>query len=406
MDESINKAIATNNTNTALTFVGDVDNTKAKDGKISIVGGQTDTKKLSDNKNIGVVAKDGKLDIKLAKDIEVDSVTAKNKITVGEGANKITIADGKITGITSAVDPNGELANKLKAIDNDVDKTDAVKAADKKAAIKDALDKVSNGNVATVGDLKNVTNGLDSVVENVTNITKNVTSITNNVNNITNITNMVANSDDKKTIDEAAKAIDKYKKDPNDKNKKAAEDAINENKIKTYNPYGTTVKNNTTIVDAIKNINERGVKFIHVSDGNEVGKGDDVTLGSDDSRANQIGSIGIGMKAISDGKNSIAMGTGAQAMGENTISIGTGNEVIGRNSGAIGDPSHIINVDGTYVVGNNNYIKGGDATTAKDIFALGNDIGSKTNLITEAANGSVILGSKGYSNVTNGVALG
>ena len=435
MNETIKKEIAANNENTELKFAGDFGDTKAKNGKITISGGQTDTKKLSDQPNIGVVAKDGKLNIKLAKDIEVDSVTAKDKITVGEGANKITIADGKITGITSAVDPNGKLADKLKAIDNVAGKTAADKAAEKKAAIKDALENVDIGSVATVGDLKNVTNGLDSVVENVTNITKNVTSITNNVNNITNITNMVANSDDKGKIDEAAKAIDGYKKDPNDKNKqKAAENAIEANKIKTYNPYGTTVKNNTTIVDAIKNINERGVKFIHVSDGNEVGKGDDVTLGSDDSRANQIGSIGIGMKAtstaenaiatgtkseasgtnaiatgtnsIATGTNSIAMGTDAQAMGENTISIGKGNKVIGRNSGAIGDPSHIINVDGTYVVGNNNYIEGGDTTTVRDIFALGNNIGSVTKKVTDKANGSVILGSNGYSNVEHGVALG
>ena len=438
LDAEIKKNVAANGIS-ALKFSGDSGNTNAVNSEIKFVGGQTDTKKLSDNKNIGVVAKDGKLDIKLAKDIEVDSVTAKNKITVGEGANKITIADGKISGITSAVDPNGELANKLKAIDNDVDKTDAVKAADKKAAIKDALDKVDNGNVATVGDLKNVTNGLDSVVENVTNITKNVTSITNNVNNITNITNMVANSGDKGKIDEAAKAIDGYKKDPNDKNKKAAEVAIKANKIKTYNPYETTVKNNTTIVEAIQNMNERGIKFIHVSDSDKVGEGDDVTLVSDDSRANQKGSIGIGMNAAStaenaiatgtkseasgadsiatgtdskaSGTNAIAMGTGAQAMGENTISIGTGNKVIGKHSGAIGDPTTLNNVNGVYSMGNDNFIQGGGEAaaadkTARDIFAIGNNIGSVTKKVTDKANGSVILGSNGYSNVTDGVALG
>ena len=440
MNETIKTAIAKNNASTELTFVGDDGETKAKDGKITIAGGQTDTKKLSDKPNIGVVAEDGKLNIKLAKDIEVDSVTAKDKITVGEGANKITIADGKITGITSAVDPNGELADKLKAIDNFAGKTAAEKAAEKKAAIQAALGNVDNGSVATVGDLKNVTNGLDSVVENVTNITKNVTSITNNVNNITNITNMVANSDDKGKIDEAAKAIDGYKKDPNDKNKqKAAENAIKANKIKTYNPYETTVKNNTTIVEAIQNMNERGIKFIHVSDSDKVGEGDDVTLVSDDSRANQKGSIGIGMNAastaenaiatgtkseasgtdaiatgtnsIASGTNSIAMGTDAQAMGENTISIGKGNKVIGKHSGAIGDPTTLNNVNGVYSMGNDNFIQGGGEAaaadkTARDIFAIGNNIGSVTKKVTDKANGSVILGSNGYSNVTDGVALG
>ena len=395
----------------ALTLAGDSGEVKANNNKLSLVGGQANLNQLSHNNNIGVVEKDGKLNIKLAKDIEVDSVTAKNKITVGEGTNKITIADGKISGVQSSLDPN--LSDKLKNIDADTKKSDAEKAKEKKAAIQDALQKAKQDNVATVGDLKNVTNGLDSVVENVTNIT----------NNITNITNMVANSDDKKKIDEASKAIEEYKKDQNDKNKqKAAEDAINANKIKTYNPYGTTVKNNTTIVDAIKNINERGVKFMHISDSDKVGENDDLSVNNNDSQANKKGSIGIGMNAVSDGTdaiatgtdskasgaNAIAMGKGAQAMGENTISIGTGNKVTGKNSGAIGDPATLDNVNGVYSMGNNNFIQGSDnvANTAKDIFAIGNNIGSDTKKVTDKANGSVILGSKGYSNVKNGVALG
>ena len=427
MNETIKKQIAKNNASTALTFAGDVDETKAKDGKITIAGGQTDTKNLSDKPNIGVVAKDGELNIKLAKDIEVDSVIAKDKITVGEGANKITIADGKITGITSAVDPNGNLAKTLADIGKDTSITDADKAKEKKAAIQAALKNVDNGSVATVGDLKNVTNGLDSVVTNVT-------------NNVTNITNVVT-GDNSNIINSINKAKDAKKTDSNYK------DVVKDNPLKTYNPFGTTVKNNTTIVDAIKNINERGIKFIHVSDGSEVGKDDDVALNSNDSRANQIGSIGIGMKATStaenaiatgtestasglnaiatgtkseasgadsiatgtdskaSGVNAIAMGTGAQAIGKNTISIGTGNKVIGENSGAIGDPSYIDAKD-TYAVGNNNYIEGDKLTTARDIFVLGNNIGSKDNPITDKANGSVILGSNGYSNVEHGVALG
>ena len=437
MNETIKTAIAKNNASTELTFVGDDGETKAKDGKITIAGGQTGTNKLSDKPNIGVVAKDGELNIKLAKDIEVDSVTAKDKITVGEGANKITIADGKITGITSAVDPNGDLAKTLADIGKDTSITDADKAKEKKAAIQAALKNVDNGSVATVGDLKNVTNGLDSVVENVTNITKNVTSITNNVNNITNITNMVANSDDKKTIDKAAEVSKKYQSITNDKDKqKIAEEAkevVKANKIKTYNPYEKTVKNNTTIVEAIQNMNERGIKFIHVSEKDNLGEDDNFAFDSKDSRANKIGSIGIGMNAAStaenaiatgtkseasgadsiatgtdskaSGANAIAMGTGAQAMGKNTISIGMGNKVIGENSGAIGDPTTLENVNGVYAMGNNNFIQGG-GKAARDIFAIGNNIGSDTKKVTDKANGSVILGSNGYSNVQNGVALG
>ena len=443
MDEAINKAVAASNTNTtALTFVGDVGETKAKNGKITIAGGQTDTNNLSDKPNIGVVAKDGKLNIKLAKDIEVDSVTAKDKITVGEGANKITIADGKITGITSAVDPNGNLAKTLADIGKNTSKTDADKAKEKKVAIQDALKNVSNGNVATVGDLKNVTNGLDSVV---TNITNNVSNITSNVTNITNITSMVANQGDKQNIDKAAEASKKYQSATTDEEKqKIAEEAkevVKNNKIKTYNPYETTVKNNTTIVEAIQNMNERGIKFIHVSAENNLGKDDNFAFDSEDSRANMKGSIGIGMSAAStaenaiatgtnskasgensiatgtdsqaSGLNSIAMGNGAQAIGKNTISIGTGNKVTGINSGAIGDPTTLDNVNGVYSMGNDNFIQGGGKgkdnikdPTARDIFAIGNNIGSDTKKVTDAANYSVILGSKGYSDVEKGVALG
>ena len=438
MNETIKKEIVANNASTALTFFGDDGNTKAKNDKITIAGGQKDADKLSDKPNIGVVAKDGELDIKLAKDIDVDSVTAKNKITVGEGANKITIADGKITGITSAVDPNGKLAKTLADIGKDTSITDADKAKEKKAAIQAALKNVDNGSVATVGDLRNVTNGLDSVVENITN---NVTSITNN---ITNITNMVTNSKDKENIDEAAKASKKYQSATSNEEKqkiaKEAEEIVKNNKIKTYNPYETTIKNNTTIVEAIQNMNERGIKFIHVSAENNLGINDDFAFDSDDSRANKEGSIGIGMKAAStaanaiatgtnsqasgensiatgtdskaSGENAIAMGNGAQAIGKNTISIGTGNRVTGINSGAIGDPTTIDNVNGVYSMGNDNFIQGGGKgkdnikDVARDIFAIGNNIGSDTKKVTDAANYSVILGSKGYSDVEKGVALG
>ena len=67
---------------------------------------------------------------------------------------------------------------------------------------------------------------------------------------------------------------------------------------------------------------------------------------------------------------------------------------------------NIIEATGTYAIGNNNNIKGGKLTKASDIFVLGNKVGTEANPITEAANGSVILGSKGYSSVKDGVALG
>ena len=76
-----------------LTFAGDTgNNVERKLGEtVNLVGGETDTTKLSDG-NIGVVA-DGtdKLEIKLAKDIKVDSVKAGDTTINTDG---LTIAGG------------------------------------------------------------------------------------------------------------------------------------------------------------------------------------------------------------------------------------------------------------------------------------------------------------------------
>ena len=415
MDEAIKQQITENNTKTELKFAGDQGEAKAQDNKVTFAGGETDKNKLSDNPNIGVVAENGKLDIKLAKDIEVDSVTA-NKITAGG----VTIEKGKISGVKSAVDPDGELAKKLAEIDKS-SKTDIEKAKEKKDAIKAALDKVQTNNVATVGDLKNITDGLNSAVENVANnITKVTENITKATENIDETKKLIASEDDREKIKKAVKAAEDFKKDPSKKSE--YEDAVKNNPLKTYNPYGTTVKNNTNVVEAIKNINERGVKFMHISENDKVGEGDDLSVNSNDSQANKKGSIGIGINAKSDamdaiatgtnskaegensiatgtnshasGKNSIAMGNGAQAKGKNSISIGTGNEVTGENSSAIGDPNTVS--------GNNSHAYGNNNTIASDnTMVFGNNIN-----VDKGIDQAVALGNQAKISVASGVALG
>ncbi|MGP1527395.1 MAG: YadA-like family protein [Campylobacter sp.] len=435
MDEAIKQQITENNTKTELKFAGDKGEAKAQDNKITIAGGQTEASKLSDKPNIGVVAENGKLDIKLAKDIEVDSVKAKNKITVGEGDKAVTIADGKISGVQSSLDPN--LSENLKKINDDTSKSDAEKAKEKTNKIKEALEKAEKtvkNNVATVGDLKNITDGLNSAVENVANnITKVTENITKATENIDETKKLIATEDDREKIKKAGEMAN-FKQDPNKKSE--YEDAVKNNPLKTYNPYGTTVKNNTNVVEAIKNINERGVKFMHISDSDKVGEGDDLSVNSNDSQANKKGSIGIGINAKSDamdaiatgtnskaegensiatgtdsqasGKNSIAMGyksiasgadaiamgNGAQATGENSISIGTGNKVTGKGSSAIGDPNTVS--------GNNSHAYGNNNTIASDnTMVLGNNIS-----VDKGIDQAVALGNQAKISVASGVALG
>ena len=102
--------------NMPLTFAGDIGtNVTRKLGEtVNLVGGVTDATKLSDD-NIGVVA-DGtdKLEIKLAKDIKVDSVKAgdttinNDGLTVNGGPSVtksgINAGDKKITGVTAGTD--------------------------------------------------------------------------------------------------------------------------------------------------------------------------------------------------------------------------------------------------------------------------------------------------------------
>ena len=99
-----------------LTFAGDTGtNVTRKLGEtVNLVGGVTDAAKLSDG-NIGVVA-DGtdKLDIKLAKDIKVDSVKAGDTIINNDGLtvnggpsvtkSGINAGDKKITGVKAGTD--------------------------------------------------------------------------------------------------------------------------------------------------------------------------------------------------------------------------------------------------------------------------------------------------------------
>jgi len=150
-----------------LTFAGDTgNNVERKLGEtVNLVGGETDTTKLSDG-NIGVVA-DGtdKLEIKLAKDIKVDSETAGDTTINPDG---LTIAGGpSIT--KSGIDAAGKKISNVG--DGDVSKDS-----------KDAINGSQLYNAVATTDLKpNTTGKIDTPVDGSKLV--NATTVANAINN-------------------------------------------------------------------------------------------------------------------------------------------------------------------------------------------------------------------------------
>lgn len=138
--------------NMPLTFAGDTgkDVERKLGQKVNLVGGETDATKLSDG-NIGVVA-DGndKLEIKLAKDIKVDSVKAGDTTIDQDG---LTIAGGpSITkkGINAA-------GNKITGVAAGTDDTDAVNVSQ----LNKAVNAAKTGVVAGENTIVEKTTGTD-----------------------------------------------------------------------------------------------------------------------------------------------------------------------------------------------------------------------------------------------------
>ena len=150
-----------------LTFAGDTGkNVERKLGEtVKLVGGETDTAKLSDG-NIGVVA-DGtdKLEIKLAKDIKVDSVKAGDTTINTDG---LTIAGGpSIT--KSGIDAAGKKISNVG--DGDVSKDS-----------KDAINGSQLYNAVATTDLTpNTTGKIDTPVDGSKLV--NATTVANAINN-------------------------------------------------------------------------------------------------------------------------------------------------------------------------------------------------------------------------------
>ncbi|OAV02481.1 YadA-like family protein [Moraxella catarrhalis] len=172
--------------------------------------------------------------------------------------------------------------------------------------------------------------------------------------------------------------------------------------LTTYNVEGQTNYVTNNPAEAIDKMNEQGIRFFHVNDGNQ----EPVVQGrnSIDSSASGKHSAAVGYKAKANGEaavavgrqtqagnQSIAIGDKAQATGNQSIAIGTGNVVTGKHSGAIGDPS-TVKADNSYSVGNNNQLT--DATQT-DVFGVGNNITvTESNSVALGSNSAISAGTQ------------
>ena len=175
-----------------LTFAGDTGNNVARKlgETVNLVGGVTDAAKLSDG-NIGVVA-DGtdKLEIKLAKDIKVDSVKAGDTTINNDG---LTVTGGSSV-TKSGIDAAG---NKISNVAAGTDDTDAVNVSQLKE-VKEIANKGWNLSVNSGENKSNIapdaTVDLKSANDNIQ-ITKDGNNVTFKLNDTINVTNVNASGD-------------------------------------------------------------------------------------------------------------------------------------------------------------------------------------------------------------------
>ena len=188
-----------------------------------------------------------------------------------------------------------------------------------------------------------------------------------NVPNVKNITDAAGNTYNNVIVDEKGTPI-----------------------LKTYNVQGQKEIITNSVVEAIYNMNEQGIKFFHSNDGVDRPKVE--TENSFDSSASGRFATAIGSKSSAEGTNAVAIGFNSVVTGNDSISIGTGNRVTGNNSGAFGDPS-TVSGQRSYSVGNNNTV------VTNDTFVLGNEV-------TQTVENSVILGKKSTATAGDGSATG
>ncbi|HFC8533151.1 TPA: Hia/Hsf adhesin N-terminal domain-containing protein [Neisseria lactamica] len=163
--------------------------------------------------------------------------------------------------------------------------------------------------------------------------------------------------------------------------------------LTTYNVEGRKEIITNSVVEAIYNMNEQGIKFFHSNDGkatSRIERSNEI-----DSSASGKFATAIGAKADAAGENAIAFGYGSKALRDNTVAIGTGNVVNAEKSGAFGDPNYIEDkAGGSYAFGNDNRI------TSKNTFVLGNGVNAKYKANGDVETETVTVKDKDGKNTT------
>ena len=313
-----------------LTFTGDTGTTGVKKlgSQVAVTG----------DSNITTKADASGVNVALKRDLNVDSVTAGNT-TVNNGGVTIKSPTTGNPNNTVNLTANG-LSNGGKQITNVASGLNGKTVAQIKAEGEKAPEW---NNAATVGDL---------------------TKVESNVTNISNNYKQILGGNDNKYIDQNGKLTDAGKV-----------------ALKTYNVANQKEFVNNSVISAIQNMNEQGIKFFHVNNGQA--QIDQATNTVDSSASGRYAvavgyqakgtgtdAVAMGSQSLASGQNGIAIGKGAQAIGKNAISIGTGNKVTGNNSGAIGDPT-VVTGNNAYSIGNNNVV------SANNTYALGSNITAK-----------------------------
>lgn len=382
---------------TPLTFAGDTGTTAKKLGEtLTIKGGQTDTNKLTDN-NIGVVAGTDGFTVKLAKDLtNLNSVNAGGTKIDDKGVSFVD-SSGQAKANTPVLSANGlDLGGKVISNvgkgtkDTDAANVQQLNEVRNLLGLGNAGNDNADGNQVNIADIKKDPNSGSSSNR----IVIKAGTVLGGKGN--NDTEKLATGGVQVGVDKDGNAngdlSNVWVKTQKDGSKKAL--------LATYNAAGQTNYLTNNPAEAIDRINEQGIRFFHVNDGNQ----EPVVQGRNgiDSSASGKHSVAIGFQAKADGEaavaigrqtqagnQSIAIGDNAQATGDQSIAIGTGNVVTGKHSGAIGDPS-TVKADNSYSVGNNNQFT--DATQT-DVFGVGNNITvTESNSVALGSNSAISAG--------------
>ena len=338
-----------------LTFAGDTGtNVTRKLGEtVNLVGGVTDAAKLSDG-NIGVVA-DGtdKLDIKLAKDIKVDSVKAGDTTINNDG---LTVNGGPSV-TKSGINAGDKKIIGVKAGTDDKDAVNVSQLKDVEKVANRGWNLTANGsNSSNVAPGETVDlNNTDGNIQ----ITKNATddNVTFNLNKTINVTNV--NAAGNVTVGDTVLKTDGLTIAGGPSVTKSGIDAadkkISNVKAGDVSETSQDAVNGSQLYQTINNITEKGFGLT-AQDGNSVKKplGETVeVVGSDDNISTKV----------EDGKVKIALSKDI-----NVNSVTAGNTKIDTNGLKAGDitvTNAPITVNGTTVNNVNNAIN----QTAKQAFS-------------------------------------